>query len=103
MGELVDIDKAKVVEDPSLSIREGAIASWKLPGTFFLPFAAQALGVDIDIPFESLPADQKELVLSGEKQQVKAKVESRSKKSAVLDVTYTNASQTLLEIYKKNN
>lgn len=101
VGELVDIDKAKVVEDPSLSIREGAIASWKLPGTFFLPFAAQALGVDIDIPFESLPADQKELVLSGEKQQVKAKVESRSKKSAVLDVTYTNASQTLLEIYKK--
>ncbi|MGW0086647.1 ATP-binding cassette domain-containing protein [Streptomyces sp. NPDC003393] len=60
-----------LVPDPSLSIREGAIAAW--PGAWQgknLRDILDALGYDVDRPWRELPAEQREWILFTDEQPV---------------------------------
>ena len=53
-GEAKTLATDRLIPDPSLTIRNGAVASWRLPGRNFMPLVAQQIGIDIDTPFQDL-------------------------------------------------
>ncbi|MNM22154.1 UvrABC system protein A [compost metagenome] len=64
LGRVFDVSEASMVPDPSLTIRERAVASW--------PMAWQGqnlrdilvtLGYDVDIPWRELPQEQRDWIL----------------------------------------
>lgn len=65
-GMTRQIDARKLIPDPSLSIKDGAINSWKVPGRAFLPYVAEAAGIDINVPFNKLSAEDQNFILHGE-------------------------------------
>lgn len=66
-GQVRELDEDKLIKDDNLSIKDGAIASWHLPGRNFMPSIAQSLGVRIDVPYKDLSDKEKNIVLHGEK------------------------------------
>ncbi len=72
LGSKLDVDPDLVIPDPSLSIRDGAIAPWASAmdrgegWTFRIADAvAKACEVDLDVPWKKLPAKKREMVLYG--------------------------------------
>lgn len=91
-GEARQLDASRLIPDKSLTIREGAVASWRLPGRNFMHIVAQQIGINIDVPFNDLPADQQEIVLHGEKKQYAINIPSQSGKIFHMDnAQYENA------------
>lgn len=71
LGEVHRATEESLVPDPSLSIREGAIAAW--PGAWQgknLRDILDALGHDVDVPWRELPAEQREWILFTDEQPV---------------------------------
>jgi excinuclease ABC subunit A len=71
LGRVHRTTEELLVPDPSLSIRDGAIAAW--PGAWQgknLRDVLDALGYDIDRPWRELPAGQREWILFTEEQPV---------------------------------
>ncbi|POM27769.1 UvrABC system protein A [Actinomadura rubteroloni] len=71
LGEVHEVTEESLVPDPSLSIRDGAIASW--PGAWQgknLRDVLAALGYDIDRPWRDLPQDERDWILFTEDQPV---------------------------------
>ncbi len=69
LGSQMEIDPDLVVPDPGLSIGEGAIAPWAQSASEYYDQLTQAIaeryGVDLDVPWEALPARQREFFLHG--------------------------------------
>ncbi|WP_328778954.1 excinuclease ABC subunit UvrA [Streptomyces canus] len=71
LGRVHRTTEQSLVPDPSLSIREGAIAAW--PGAWQgknLRDILDALGYDVDRPWRDLPAAQREWILFTDEQPV---------------------------------
>ncbi|MGX1365739.1 excinuclease ABC subunit A [Streptomyces canus] len=71
LGRIHRTTEQSLVPDPSLSIREGAIAAW--PGAWQgknLRDILDALGYDVDRPWRELPAEQREWILFTDEQPV---------------------------------
>ncbi|MEU1037982.1 excinuclease ABC subunit UvrA [Streptomyces sp. NPDC005907] len=71
LGRVHRTTEESLVPDPSLSIREGAIAAW--PGAWQgknLRDVLDALGYDVDRPWRELPAGQREWILFTDEQPV---------------------------------
>ncbi|TQJ91625.1 excinuclease ABC subunit UvrA [Streptomyces sp. SLBN-31] len=71
LGQVHRTSEESLVPDPSLSIREGAIAAW--PGAWQgknLRDILDALGYDVDRPWRELPAGQREWILFTDEQPV---------------------------------
>ncbi|KDN76117.1 ABC transporter [Streptomyces olindensis] len=71
LGQVHGTTEESLVPDPSLSIREGAIAAW--PGAWQgknLRDVLDALGYDVDRPWRELPAEQREWILFTDEQPV---------------------------------
>ncbi|SME94376.1 excinuclease ABC subunit UvrA [Streptomyces sp. Amel2xC10] len=71
LGEVHHATEDSLVPDPSLSVRDGAIAAW--PGAWQgknLRDILDALGYDIDVPWRDLPAEQREWILFTDEQPV---------------------------------
>ncbi|MFH8496389.1 ATP-binding cassette domain-containing protein [Streptomyces coeruleorubidus] len=71
LGRVHRTSEELLVPDPSLSIREGAIAAW--PGAWQgknLRDVLDALGYDVDRPWRELPADEREWILFTDEQPV---------------------------------
>ncbi|MFF7970193.1 ATP-binding cassette domain-containing protein [Streptomyces sp. NPDC007905] len=71
LGHVHGTTEELLVPDPSLSIREGAIAAW--PGAWQgknLRDILDALGYDVDRPWRELPAGQREWILFTDEQPV---------------------------------
>ncbi|MEV3909861.1 excinuclease ABC subunit UvrA [Streptomyces canus] len=71
LGRVHRTTEQSLVPDPSLSIREGAIAAW--PGAWQgknLRDILDALGYDVDRPWRELPAEQREWILFTDEQPV---------------------------------
>ncbi|MFY0405473.1 ABC transporter [Solicola sp. PLA-1-18] len=69
LGVTRDVAEDLLVPDPSLSIRDGAIAAW--PGAWQghnLRRVVKNLGIDVDVPWSDLPAADREWVLFTEEQ-----------------------------------
>lgn len=69
-GKVRQLDDSKLIADPNLSIEDGAVASWSLPGRNFMPSVAQHAGVRIDIPYKDLTDKEKDFVLNGDRKSV---------------------------------
>lgn len=69
LGVKLEVDEDLVVPDPSLTLRDGALAPWNPISSQYYPEllkqAATAFGVDLDTPFKKLPAKQQKLMLYG--------------------------------------
>jgi excinuclease ABC subunit A len=69
LGSQMEIDPELVVPDPTLSIGEGAIAPWAASASNYYDQLTQAISerydVDLDTPWEDLPADAREFFLYG--------------------------------------
>ena len=83
-GQARTLAANRLIPDQALTIRQGAVASWRLPGRNFMPFVAQAIGIDIDTPFQDLPKDQQEQVWHGERKKYAINIPSKTGK--ILDV-----------------
>ncbi len=68
-GKVRELDEAKLIGDESLSLAEGVVASWHLPGRNFMPTVAETLGVRINVPYKDLTDHEKDIVLNGAKKQ----------------------------------
>lgn len=71
LGTVHRVTEESLVPDPSLTIREGAIAAW--PGAWLgknLRDVTAALGYDIDRPWRELPDEQREWLLFTDEQPV---------------------------------
>jgi excinuclease ABC subunit A len=69
LGSQMEIDPELIVPDPSLSIGEGAILPWSSSSSNYYDEITQAIAdryeVDLDTPWEELPAQQRDLFLYG--------------------------------------
>ena len=69
LGSQMEIDPDLIVPDPSLSIGEGAIAPWAQSSSNYYEQITEAIadryGVDMETPWEKLPAELRELFLHG--------------------------------------
>jgi len=69
LGSQMEIDPDLVVPDRSLSIGEGALAPWAGSASSYYEQITEAIAqryrVDLDAPWDSLPADQQSLFLHG--------------------------------------
>lgn len=70
-GKVRQLDESKLIADENLSIKDGAVASWSLPGRNFMPNVAQHAGVRIDVPFKDLTDKEKDFVLNGPEKKYK--------------------------------
>ncbi|MBV9310099.1 MAG: excinuclease ABC subunit UvrA [Solirubrobacterales bacterium] len=69
LGSQMEIDPQLVVPDPTLSIGEGAIAPWAVSASDYYDQLTQAIAeryaVDLETPWEDLPADSRDFFLYG--------------------------------------
>ncbi|WP_206064112.1 excinuclease ABC subunit UvrA [Oleiagrimonas sp. C23AA] len=69
LGQVFDVTEDSMVPDPSLSIRERAIAAWPQgwQGKNYREIL-MTLGYDVDVPWRELPAEQREWILFTDEQ-----------------------------------
>src|SRR5207249_4257715 len=68
LGSQLVVDGDLVVPDPSLSLREGAIAAWSKSQFFYpelLESVSKYFGIDMDKPWSKLPKQQRDMLLNG--------------------------------------
>src|SRR5882724_6838642 len=69
LGSQMEIDPELVVPDPSLSIGEGALAPWANSTSNYYEQVSEAIadryGVDLEVPWQDLPEEHRELFLQG--------------------------------------
>lgn len=97
-GKVRQLDESKLITDPNLSIKDGAVASWNLPGRNFMPNVAEHAGVRIDIPYKDLTEKEKDFVLNGPEK--KYKMDFLSGTGRVFhnfNALYENAHQAVLK------
>lgn len=100
-GNVRQLDESKLIADEELSLTDGAVASWRLPGRNFMPSVAEQAGVRINVPFKELTAKEKDFVLNGP--QKKFKMDFCTSTGRVFhdfNVLYENAHQAVLESAK---
>lgn len=84
-GQAKTLATDRLIPDPTLTIRNGAVASWRLPGRNFMQIVASYAGVDIDTPFQDLPKDQQEFVWHGPRQKYAINIPSKTGKIFHMD------------------
>lgn len=97
-GVVREIDESKLIGDENLSLADGAVASWHLPGRNFMPNVAEQAGVRIHVPYKDLTAKEKDFVLNGPKK--KFKMDFRSGTGRVFhdfNALYENAHEAVYE------
>ncbi|PMB83225.1 excinuclease ABC subunit A [Limosilactobacillus pontis] len=97
-GVVRQIDESKLIGDANLSLADGAVASWHLPGRNFMPSVAEQAGVRIHVPYKDLTDKEKDFVLNGPKK--KFKMDFRSGTGRVFhdfNALYENAHEAVYE------
>lgn len=92
LGEVRQLDASLLIADETQTLREGAVASWHLPGRNFMPIVADGIGIPIDVPYKDLSPEMKEQVLHGKKRHVAINIPSSKGKIFHMDnAVYENA------------
>ncbi|MCH4165274.1 MAG: ATP-binding cassette domain-containing protein [Lentilactobacillus diolivorans] len=65
LGITKQLDPERLIGDETKTIRDGAVAAWRTPGRNFMPIVAQAAGVRIDVPYNQLTDQERNMVLHG--------------------------------------
>jgi len=108
LGRCLEMDPARVVPDPALSVRAGALEPWAAvmdrgEGWTFAIFDALArhYGIDLDAPFASLPAAHRDLLLNGSRGE-KFTVEITHKRgSGTYEMDFEGVLRTLERRYRE--
>ncbi|CAJ1177677.1 excinuclease ABC subunit UvrA [Companilactobacillus nantensis] len=90
-GFLKEIELDKIIPDDSLSIDEGAIRSWNLPGRTLQKDIIKELGVRTNVPFKDLTDKEKDIVINGPEQKKEILVPTKTGRSFRLNALYENA------------
>lgn len=90
-GFLKSIELDKIIPDKSLSIKDGAISSWRLPGRSLQVELVEQLGVRIDVPFSELTEKEKDIVINGKGVKREVIVPTSTGKTFKLNALYENA------------
>ena len=95
-GVVRAVDVSTLVPDESLSIDEGAVASWQALMWSLMKDVAREMGVRTDVPFRELSDAEREIVFHGpaEKKHIMY-INERTNTAAELDFTYYNAIYTV--------
>jgi excinuclease ABC subunit A len=93
LGTRMEVDPDLVVPDPSMTVRDGALAPWGSGHTteyFFRQVTALAdhLGFSVDDPFADLPPDARKAVLFGYPMPIHVRYTNRYGRSRAYDTTY---------------
>lgn len=102
-GKMRQLDENKLIADENLSIEDGAVVSWSLPGRNFMPSVAEHAGVRINVPFKDLTDKEKNFVLNGPEK--KYKMDFLSGTGRVFhdfNALYENAHQAVLRSAKSS-
>jgi excinuclease ABC subunit A len=92
LGVRSEVDEATLVPDPLKTIEEGAVRPWNSGGRRLSMYAARELGVRLDVPFRSLTAKERDIVLHGDPVRVPVTLRSgRNARTVRLNVNYDNA------------
>ncbi|WP_225826622.1 ATP-binding cassette domain-containing protein [Streptomyces naphthomycinicus] len=102
LGQVHDTTEELLVPDPSLSVREGAVAAW--PGAWQgknLRDILDTLGYDVDRPWRELPAAQREWILFTDEQPVVTvhPVRDADRIQRPYQGTYTSARRYVLKTF----
>ncbi|WP_225048050.1 excinuclease ABC subunit UvrA [Lacticaseibacillus kribbianus] len=97
-GQAKRLAEERLIPDPTKTIRDGAVASWRLPGRNFMQIVAQYAGIDIDTPFQDLPAAQQDFVRHGPRNHYAINIPSKTGKIFHMDnAVYENAYNAVLD------
>ncbi|MCM2324248.1 MAG: excinuclease ABC subunit UvrA, partial [Oligoflexia bacterium] len=113
LGSVLTMDEARIVPDPELSLRQGAVVPWR---NYFLtgdedPAGSwggdqlkameKQWGIDFDLPWKRLPKAQRERLLYGGKD-LKLRVQHHGKShSGTFTIGYEGLVPTLLRRYRQ--
>lgn len=90
-GFLKSIELDKIIPDKSLTLEEGAVRSWRLPGRSLQIEVVRELGVRTNIPFKDLTEKEKEIVIHGKGVKKEVIIPTSTGKSFKLNALYENA------------
>lgn len=95
-GVVRTVDETTLVPDESLSIDEGAVASWQALMWSLMKDVAREMGVRTDVPFCELSDEEREIVFHGsaEKKHIMY-INEKTNTATELDFTYFNAVYTV--------
>lgn len=84
-GQAKTLATNRLIPDPTKTIREGAVASWRLPGRNFMHIVAEQIGINIDVPFQDLPKEQQDMVWHGPRKKYAINIPSKTGKIFHMD------------------
>ncbi|MFC6175236.1 excinuclease ABC subunit UvrA [Companilactobacillus huachuanensis] len=90
-GFLKDIELSKIIPDETLSVDDGAIRSWNLPGRALQKDIIKELGIRTDVPFKDLNEHEKDVIVNGEELKREVIVPTKTGRSFKLNALYENA------------
>lgn len=97
-GRIRELDESKLIGDESLTLEQGAVASWHLPGRNFMPQVAEQAGVRINVPYKELSPKEKDFVLNGPSKKYKMDfVSGTGRVFHDFNALYENAHTAVLE------
>jgi Excinuclease ATPase subunit len=67
LGERAEVDPTRIVPDPSKSLKQGAVASWRSAGRGYMIRLAALLGVRTDVPWNQLTEKERHIVMEGKR------------------------------------
>jgi excinuclease ABC subunit A len=93
LGTRMEVDPELIVPDPSMTLRDGALAPWGSGTTseyFFrqVTALADAMGFSVDTPFADLPAAARKAVLFGHPTTIHVRYTNRYGRARAYDTTY---------------
>jgi excinuclease ABC subunit A len=91
LGVRSEVDVSTLVPDPDKTIEQGAVLPWNSGGRRLSMYAAGQLGVRLDVPFRSLTARERDIVLHGEPGKQQVTLSGRGGRAVQLSVNYDNA------------
>ncbi len=101
LGTTYEADPSKIVPDPTLSIRGGAIAPWSnrfiMGGSWtedIVRGVAEAYKIDLDCPFEKLPKPKKRIILYGVSRRVRVE-KRRGRFQGTIHTRYEGVARTI--------
>lgn len=100
-GQVRTLDESKLIGDPNLSLDEGVVQSWHLPGRNFMVTVAKYLGVRTDVPWKDLTDHERDIVLNGKEAQYAVDFHTSTGRVFHTDNTlYENAHNAVLNFGK---
>ncbi len=92
LGVRSEVDESTLVADPGKTIEQGAVLPWNSGGRRLSMYAARELGVRLDVPYQSLTEQERDIVLHGKAVREEVTLSSSTTgRSVQLSVNYDNA------------